>query len=158
MDINKLLSADTILVDLTVKKKELLLNQMIDKLQSFFSEEELKQVREAVFDREKIMSTGVGKGLAIPHAKTNVTNESHAVFARMQEPIEFNAVDSMPVSMVFLLVGPLNSNKLHIRLLSRISRLMNSSGFRDTIMECGSAEEILEAFTKEEQKFFPAST
>ncbi len=158
MDINKLLSANTILVDLEIKKKDQLLNRMIDQLSSVFSEEDLEMVREAVFDREQIMSTGVGKGLAIPHAKTRVASESYAVFARMGKPIEFNAIDGQPVGMIFLLVGPVDSNKLHIRLLSRISRLMNSASFRDKIMECSNSEEILDAITQEEQKYFPAST
>jgi mannitol/fructose-specific phosphotransferase system IIA component (Ntr-type) len=97
MDIHKLLSADSILVDLTVKKKDQLLNLMIDQLKQEFSESDLEELRSAVFDREKIMSTGVGKGLAIPHAKTKVAHESYAVFARLENPIEFNAIDGLPV-------------------------------------------------------------
>lgn len=158
MDINKLLSEHNILIDLKVEKKDELFDRMIERLQRDFDEQAIKVVRVAVFERESIMSTGVGKGLAIPHAKTDVANESHAVFARLDAPIEYGSIDETPVNMVFLLIGPVGNNRNHIKLLSRISRLMNSATFRDKILECETSNQILEAFTEEEQKFFPTST
>ena len=118
------------------------------------SEEQLEAVRKAVFEREKIMSTGVGKGLAIPHAKTKAVTENHAAFALLKEPLDFDSIDGEPVRLVFLLVGPESNNSQHIKLLSRISRLMNSGSFRETILNCTSTEEILNAFQDEEEKYF----
>ncbi|MDX1640596.1 MAG: PTS sugar transporter subunit IIA, partial [Balneolaceae bacterium] len=111
-------------------------------------------IREAVFEREKIMSTGVGKNLAIPHGKVASIEENYASFAVLKDPIEFDSIDDKPVKMAFLLVGPAGENRLHIKLLSRISRLMNSTTFRETLSGCTTAEEIYEAFHDEEVKYF----
>ena len=158
MDIHSLLTEQTILKDVEAGKKVDLFATMMGSLSDRFNAEDLESILVAVIEREAIMSTGVGKGLAIPHAKTNLVVSNHAVFAVLKEGIEFDSIDGIPVNMVFLLIGPSQNNSSHIKLLSRISRLMNSSTFRDKILECETSNEILEAFTEEEHKFFPAST
>lgn len=155
MNLFSLLNTNTVLHDLSVKSKKDLINALVDTLgDQLDSEEQLEEVRKAVFEREKIMSTGVGKALAIPHAKTKAVQENHAVFALLQEPLDFNSVDNEPVRLVFLLIGPETNNSMHIKLLSRISRLMNSGSFRETIMGCTGKEEILDSFQLEEEKYF----
>jgi len=105
---------------------------------------------QAVMDRERIMSTGVGKGLAIPHGKVNGLETSQMAFARLVDPIDYGSIDQAPVSLVFLVVGPDSQSSQHIRLLSRISRLMNNDAFRNALSACGTAEEILAHFRQEE--------
>lgn len=110
-----------------------------------------ERIFKAVMDRERIMSTGVGKGLGIPHGKVNGLDRSLVLFARLRNPIEFGSIDRMPVSMVFLVVGPDAQSGTHIRLLSRISRLMNNDAFRDRLSRCADAAAILAAFEEEER-------
>jgi mannitol/fructose-specific phosphotransferase system IIA component (Ntr-type) len=155
MNLFSLLDQTTVLPNFVVGSKKELINALIDALKDKMdSEEQLEQVRKAVFEREKIMSTGVGKGLAIPHAKTKSVGENLAAFALLDEPLDFDSIDDEPVRLVFLLVGPESNNSQHIKLLSRISRLMNSGSFRETILNCTSTEEILKAFQDEEEKYF----
>ncbi len=77
-----------------------------------------------------------------------------AAFALLKESLDFESIDKEPVRLVFLLVGPEANNSQHIKLLSRISRLMNSGSFREKILNCKNSEEILAAFQEEEEKYF----
>jgi fructose PTS system EIIBC or EIIC component len=115
---------------------------------------DLEKVRDAVMEREKIMSTGVGKGFAIPHGKTNAVNDILAAFGKTNSPIEYDSLDGHPVYLVFLLVGKDNLVSKHIKLLSRISRMMNKDEFREKLIDAKSAEEILDIFKKEEENYF----
>lgn len=154
MNIYSLIKTSTILADFEIDDKEGLLHKMVDVLKDQVNDEQLEDIRDAVFEREKIMSTGVGKSLAIPHGKVESIEKNYASFAVLKEPIDYDSIDDKPVNMAFLLVGPAGENRLHIKLLSRISRLMNSASFRTTLSECKTPEEIYEAFHEEEVKYF----
>lgn len=154
MDIHSLLDHSTILANIKVSTKNDLINKLIDSLDSKVDNDSLESIRESVFDREEIMSTGVGKQLAIPHGKTSAIDENIASFALLKDPIDYDSVDDQPVKMVFLLVGPDCKNSNHIKLLSRISRLMNSSTFREKLLDCETADEIYQTFEKEEKEYF----
>lgn len=157
MNIYSLIDQSTILANLEVGDKEELLREMVDVLKNKVNENQLEDIRVAVFEREKIMSTGVGKSLAIPHGKVKSIDENYASFAVLKNPIDYDSIDDKPVKIAFLLVGPAGENRLHIKLLSRISRLMNSGSFRETLSECSSADEIFSAFKEEETKYFAHS-
>ncbi|WP_069131284.1 PTS sugar transporter subunit IIA [Rhodohalobacter halophilus] len=154
MNIYSLLDKSTILANLDVSSKKELLDEMIEVLSGRVSSEQLEDIRTAVFEREEIMSTGVGKSLAIPHGKVKSIDENLASFAKLKHPIEYNSIDGEPVQMVFLLVGPESKHTVHIKLLSRISRLMNSVSFRELLNDCDNPEDIYEAFLQEEQRYF----
>lgn len=154
MNIYSLLSEETVLPRLKAQDKNELLNKLIDSLSEEMNREQLESVREAVFERENIMSTGVGKGLAIPHGKAKGIEDSYASFAILSEPVDYESIDEKPVQLVFLLAGPESKNSIHIKLLSRISRLMNSSSFRNQLMDCDTSEEILRTFRQEEERYF----
>jgi len=110
-----------------------------------------EEARKAVMEREKIMSTGIGKGFALPHGKTNHINETVGAFLTLAHPIDFNSLDQQPVSIVFMLIGRENTVGTHLRLLSRISRLMNSDSFRENILKSKTPEQIIDLFFKEEE-------
>lgn len=98
------------------------------------------------------MSTGVGHGFAIPHGKTDAVNEIIAAFARTSAPLEFDSLDGQPVRLIFLLVGKENLVGPHIKLLSRISRMMNQDEFRNKLLDAASSEELFNLFKEEEAK------
>jgi fructose-specific phosphotransferase system IIA component len=155
MNLFSLLDEVTVLPNFVVGSKEELINALVDALEDKVeTSEQLEKARKAVFEREEIMSTGVGKGLAIPHAKTKAVSENMAAFALLKEPLDFDSIDGEPVRLVFLLIGPESNNSQHIKLLSRISRLMNSGSFREQVLNCSTTKEILSAFKAEEEKYF----
>lgn len=133
-------------------------NDIIDEMISLFKDDErvkdLDGMRSAIHEREKIMSTGVGKGFAIPHAKTNSVNEIIAAFGKLNEPVDFQALDEQPVNLIFLLVGKENQVGPHIKLLSRISRMMNKDEFRESLSKAQTAKEIYSLFEEEEKQYF----
>ncbi len=154
MKVTELLNPGVIISDLKGNKKEDVINELIDLLKDDNRVQDIEKVRDAVLDREKIMSTGVGKGFAIPHGKTNSITDIVAAFGKTKRPIDYNALDNQPVHLVFLLVGKDNLVSKHIKLLSRISRMMNKDDFRSKLLDARSVEEILDIFNKEEENYF----
>lgn len=154
MNLFTLLDEQTVIPNLEVKNKEQVINALIDTLSTKIDADSLELVRDSVFERESVMSTGVGKGLAIPHCKTKGVSENLAAFARLSTPLDYDSIDEEPVGLIFLLISPEERNSLHIKLLSRISRLMNSDSFRNKILACETKEMILAEFKEEEEKYF----
>lgn len=154
MKICKLLDQDNVLCQLEASSKTDVIDKLIGSLGNKMDPQTLENVRKAVFERERIMSTGVGKGLAIPHGKCPGLDRNYAAFALLKEPVNFDSIDDQPVSLIFLLVGPESHNSTHIKMLSRISRLMNNSDFREHLLQAHSSEDIIEAFNQEEAQYF----
>jgi fructose-specific phosphotransferase system IIA component len=153
MKVSELLKPEFIISDLKGESKEEIINELIDLFKNDPRVEDIEKVRSAVLEREKVMSTGVGKGFAIPHGKTNAVKEIIGAFGKIKNGIDYESLDGNPVNLVFLLVGKDNLISTHIKLLSRISRLMNKDDFRHRLVEANSAEEIVKLFSEEEEHF-----
>ncbi len=154
MKISELLKPEFVIADLSGSNKEEVINELINLFEDDPRVTDLSKVRDAVLEREKIMSTGVGKSFAIPHGKTSAVNEILAAFGKTKHPIDYQSLDNQPVHLVFLLVGKDNLVSTHIKLLSRISRMMNKDEFRKSLIEAETAEQLLELFRKEEENYF----
>ncbi|MDP4115529.1 MAG: PTS sugar transporter subunit IIA [Bacteroidota bacterium] len=154
MKICDLLKENLIIPEFEGTSKEDVINELIDLFKADERIDDLEKVRTAVLDREKIMSTGVGKGFAIPHGKTNAINEIIAAFGKTKNPIDYQALDNQPVNLIFLLVGKDNLISTHIKLLSRISRMMNNDDFRNKLLEAKDQKEILSIFQAEEANYY----
>ena len=150
MTIYQLLSPKNILLELEVEYKFDAINALVDTFVDVIENELLEEIREAIISREKIMSTGIGQGLAIPHGKTDAITQNYAAFARLKEPIEFNSIDSKPVQLIFLMVSPYSDQRSHIRLLSRVSTLMNYDEFRSNLLNVQNHEDLIELFKQKE--------
>ncbi|MEM1128503.1 MAG: PTS sugar transporter subunit IIA [Bacteroidota bacterium] len=146
----ELLTASTVSVGLTATTKDDALHAMIDLLEGHPSVDDLTAVRRAVLEREAIMSTGVGTGLGLPHAKTDAVRRTVVAFATLRTPIAYDAIDGAPVDLLFLLVGPERAQTEHIRLLSRISRLMQRTDLRAALCAAPNVETILALFEASE--------
>ena len=153
MKVYELLEKKYILTDFKSKDKIEIINELIDLYKDDAKVNDLEKARVAVLDRENIMSTGVGKGFAIPHGKSNGVNDVIAAFGRTKHDIDYDALDGDPVHHVFLLIGRDDMVSKHIKLLSRISRLMNVDKFRTKLLEASTAEEIIHIFKKEEEQY-----
>lgn len=153
MKVSELLKPEFIIADLKGESKEDVIIELINLFKDDPRVENLEKVKSAVLDREKIMSTGVGKGFAIPHGKTNAVKEIIAAFGIIKDGIDYNSLDGQPVKLIFMLVGKDNLISTHIKLLSRISRLMNKDDFRNRLLEAVSSDEIIKLFTEEEEHF-----
>ena len=153
MKVHELLQTKNILTEFKSENKNDVINELVDLLKGDERVTDLEEIRKCVFEREEKMSTGVGKGFAIPHGKTNSVTDILAAFGKSETPIEYNSLDGEPVHLVFLLIGKENLLAKHIKLLSRVSRLMNNEDFRRKLVEASSQDEILKIFEEEEQNY-----
>lgn len=123
---------------------------MVQLLENHPSVTDAERVLEDILERERMMSTGVGKGLALPHAKTAGVSETVGCFAVTARPIDFDAMDGEPVRLVFMLAGPEAARSKHIKILSHISRLLNRERLRKRILDCDTPADVLALFAEEE--------
>jgi PTS system fructose-specific IIC component len=154
MKISDILSADVIAVNMDAADKDDAIKKIIDLSANSGKILDLEKASRTIFEREKLVSTGVGKGFAIPHGKTDAISDVVASFAITKDPIDFDSIDGEPVRFIFLLIGKENLLNTHIKLLSRISRLMNKDEFREALLEAKSSEEVLKIFRDEEKNYF----
>lgn len=116
----------------------------------------VRSARDAVqvlLDREKLGSTGIGEGIAIPHGKLKELQSVVAVFGRSSEGVEFDSMDGAPVQLFFLLVAPENSASTHLKALARISRLLKDRGFREELLQAETQEALFEVISREDAKY-----
>ena len=148
--VSELLQSGAIQIQLPGETKKDVLNELVGLLANHPGISDFDGVRSAVLKREEMMSTGVGKGLALPHAKTSSVDGIVAAFATTQNPIEYDAIDNIPVRMLFLMVSTERAKSQHIKLLSRVSRLMNEDSFRLRLLKAELPEEVLQIFQEAE--------
>jgi len=150
MKISELLHDGNVIADLDVTTKQEAITTLVHTIRESVGEELTQTALTAVLEREAVMSTGVGKGLAIPHGRVKGIQDNFVAFGKLRTPIDYGSIDQKPVSMIFLLIGPESQSSQHIKLLSRISKLMNNDAFRDRIASCTSSAEIIAFFSEEE--------
>jgi fructose-specific phosphotransferase system IIA component len=151
--ISDILTEDFVVVGLDVSTKEDAINALVDIIAKSDKVKNANKVREAVLGREKIMTTGVGKGFAVPHGKTDAVTDIVAAFAVTKKPIDYESLDGEPVRLIFLIVGRDNMVGPHIKLLSRVSKLMNDNNFREKLLNAKTPKEVVELFKTEEEKY-----
>ncbi|MHA6318548.1 PTS sugar transporter subunit IIA [Altererythrobacter sp. CAU 1778] len=100
------------------------------------------EVLERLEERESLGSTGFGRGVAIPHARLEGLGRPVAALIRLNDPVEFDAADGMPVELVFGLVSPENAGATHLHALAAISRLVRDEEMQDALLRCDSPEAI----------------
>ncbi|MDH3801907.1 MAG: PTS sugar transporter subunit IIA, partial [Deltaproteobacteria bacterium] len=108
---------------------------------------------EVLLERERLGSTGIGDGIAIPHGKVQDLDELVLSFGRSSQGIEFDSMDGRPTHLFFLLIAPENSAGIHLRALAKISRLLKSSHFRQRLLEAGTEEELFQVIQEEDKEF-----
>ena len=135
---------------LEVSDKEELLTRLVDMLHESGRIAASRPLLQSLLDREKIMTTGIGRGIAVPHAISPEVKQQTIALARIPEGVDFDSLDRQPVFFAFLLVGPPEASGAHLKTLARISRLIQHTKFVDSIKQAGSTEEILKVLAEED--------
>ncbi|MDP4221638.1 MAG: PTS sugar transporter subunit IIA [Bacteroidota bacterium] len=146
------LKPEYIAVGLSAQSKEELLTKMVDLASKNPHVLDKEKVRSAILERERIMSTGVGKGFAIPHGKTDAVNDIVLAFATTSDSVDYASMDNEPVRLVLLLVSRDSDVGSRLKLLSRASKVMNSDAARKSLIEAKTADEVLAIFKAEEER------
>lgn len=152
MRITDVLKAASVAVGVHTQTKAESLDYLTSLLDNTGLVKDKARVQTVIGEREQIMSTGIGKGFAFPHAKTDAVLDTAAALITLSEPIDYQSLDNQPVSIIFMLVGKENSVGIHLRLLSRVSRLMSRDDFRHRLLHAANADEVIDLIAEEEEQ------
>jgi PTS system nitrogen regulatory IIA component len=153
MKIIELLDPKCILPSLQATNKRGVLEELAAALVSGHKEVTLKNVVEVLLERERLGSTGIGDNIAIPHGKLPQLSQMLLAFGRSPKGVDFDSMDGKPSHLFFLLLAPVNSSGLHLKALAKISRMLMSQAFRESLMGSGGAEEILQLIGDKDAEF-----
>ncbi len=151
MTLLDILSPESTIVDLKGETKEEIIAELVGSLRIGDAINDKDKVLQAVLEREKIMSTGIGDGIAIPHGKSDAVVKLVAALGTQKRGVDFEALDGEPAYVFFLLVSPANVSGPHIKALARISRLLKNDDFKKKLISASSSEEIISVIRTEEE-------
>lgn len=150
MRLTDILKADNIKLPLTAKNKTEAISELVNVLAGTGDATDPKKVLDAVLEREATRTTGIGNGLAIPHGKCNGVSHLVMAIGRPVAPIDFQAIDGRPVTLIWLLASPPDQTGPHIHALARISRLMTIDRFRQALAAAQTPKEMYDAIVQQE--------
>ena len=128
MEIEDILNESCVVTSLKATSKKHALQQLAARAAKATGLDE-RRIFDVLLERERLGSTGVGSGLAIPHGKLPQLDRLHGLFARLDKPVDFDAIDDQPVDLVFLLLAPEGAGADHLKALARISRILRDRAF-----------------------------
>jgi fructose-specific phosphotransferase system IIA component len=148
MTLGNLLTVDQIIPEMTATERWSAIVELIDRLVNIgrIKEQDRESVLEALKQREETMSTGIGFGIAIPHASSDKVTEVVAAFGRSEVGIEFDSLDNAPVRFIVLFVVPKDQFQTHLRTLAAIAKFLNDRSVRENLGAAKSSLEILGIF------------
>ncbi len=152
MRLTDVLKEDFILTDLKSREKTELLEEMISNISQKVGGLDRDKVLETVIERERLGTTGIGNGVAIPHGKVKGFGEIRVFFGRSKKGIDFDSMDKMPVYLFFMILAPENSAAAHLKILASISHLFRNQDLRASLMKAGSRSEIYEIIAEADKK------
>ncbi len=126
MEINELISSQAIVPNLKSTSKKQALQELARRLEEIAVESK-RTIFDVLMERERLGTTGVGNGIAIPHGKVSNIDRLYGLFARLETPIDFQSIDNQPVDLIFVLLAPESAGADHLKALARISRLLRDT-------------------------------
>lgn len=144
--IGKYLTADCVLLDGESTSKK----RMFERVGILFENTRgiaRSQVFDSLFAREKLGSTGLGQGVAIPHGRIKGLKEAMAAFVKLEHPVPFDAPDGLPVSLVFVLLVPERATDLHLQLLGELAQMFSEPAFREALQTTDDPAALHHLFT-----------
>jgi PTS system nitrogen regulatory IIA component len=146
MGLGDLISQEGIIPLLRADSKKQVLHELSRKASDMIGVQ-AAEIYETLLQRERLGSTGVGHGIAIPHGKMQEVNHITGLFARLEKPVDFDAIDEQKVDLVFMLLAPESAGADHLKALARISRLMREPAIIDKLRSSGGRDAIYSVLT-----------
>ena len=153
MKIADILSEDVVLPALAGRNKEDVIQELAGIVARSHPDIDRTRLVHALEERERLNSTALGEGVAIPHGKLGGVSQVLAAFGRSPSGVDFSSLDGKPTHLFFLLVAPEDSAGAHLKALARISRLLKSPDFRSRLMRAADAHELFEIIREEDDKY-----
>ena len=153
MRLSELLEENNIIPDLKAKDKKGALEELAQAMVSQKPSLDKEALVNVLLDRERLGSTGIGDGVAIPHGKFHGIERPIISFGRSRKGLDFESMDGEPVYLFFLLVAPENSASIHLKALAKIARILKHSSFRKVLIEARTRKEIYETIIQNDEDF-----
>ena len=147
MDISDLILPESVVANLRVTSKKQALQELAKKAAEITGQPE-RALFEVLMERERLGTTGVGHGIGIPHGKLPELDRLYGLFARLETPIDFDAIDDQPVDLIFVLLAPETAGADHLKALARVSRLFRDRAVCEKLRGTESAEAIYALLTQ----------
>jgi len=151
MRIMEFLCPEAIVIDLKATDKKAAIKELVDSLAKTNKIKDSNEITKTILEREKLGSTGIGQGVALPHGKTDAVKEQIGVIGISSNGVEFNSLDGEPVYLIFLLVGPLDAAGQHLKALARITRLFKDKFFRQALRDAKTVKDVVGIIEKEDE-------
>jgi PTS system nitrogen regulatory IIA component len=153
MTITDILSAERVVPDLSATTKEGVLEELAALLAGEIPQATPARLVSVLRERERLNSTAIGDGIAIPHGRLSGTKGVVAGFARSLPGVDFDSVDRQPTHLFFVLIAPDDAAAMHLKALARISRLLKDKTFREHLLALRTRQELYDAIVAEDAKF-----
>lgn len=153
MKIVDILTEQSIVTELKGSTKKQVMEELIDAVLEYKPQLDRKRLMSVLLERERLGSTGIGDGIAIPHGKLKDLDQLVLSFGRSTQGVDFESMDGKPVHLFFLLVAPENCAGIHLRALAKIARLLKNSAIRKKLGSVASREEIFSIIREEDEDF-----
>jgi len=147
IDLTALLQNGVVLPSLAASSRKHVFHALCAEL-AVITQIDEREIFDAVMQRERLGSTGVGEGVAIPHARLEGLEQPLGAFARLEAPVDFEALDDRPCDLVFMLLAPINAGADHLRALAAVSRAFREASVRDALREAVTQEEVTSILCK----------
>lgn len=153
MKVQDLLAKNAVVIDLKTETREELLSHLGNYLASLYDLKNPDSIVQSILEREMEMSTGIGFGIAIPHARISGLDRVYMVAARSATPIDFDSIDDRPVRLVFLMISPVNTATEHKQVLSRLSKIMCYEDMRQQLLSAPTPGDFYNVILEGENKY-----
>ena len=159
MRITELLTKDTIAMDLSASDKNGVIDELVNQLDKAGKLSDIAQFKEAIHNRESQSTTGIGEGIAIPHAKVARVKSPAIAFGKSKEGVDYQSLDGQPAHLFFMIAAPEGGAQTHLDALAKLSGILMDDKVRESLLHANSPEEVLQIIdnaddeaTKEEEK------
>ncbi len=153
MKLSEILNPDNIIPDLRAKDKKGVLEELVDVIVSHDPSLDKGSLVKVLLERERLGSTGIGDGIAIPHGKFQGLKHPVISFGRSLGGLDFDSMDGQPAFLFFLLVAPENSASIHLKALAKIAKILKNSSFRNVLMQAPTRKELFQTIIQNDEEF-----
>ncbi len=153
MRLSEILGENNVIPDLKARDKKAVLEELAQTIVDQEPALDKNALVKVLLERERLGSTGIGDGVAIPHGKFNGLTQPMVSFGRSRKGLDFESMDGQPAFLFFLLVAPENSTSIHLKALARIAKILKSSSFRKALMEVPTKKELYQTIIQNDEEF-----
>lgn len=153
MKISDILDSNNIVTAIKASNKNKVIEELVEIIVANRPSLKKDELIKVLLERERLGSTGIGDGVAIPHGKFSGLDEPIITFGRSEKGLDFDSMDGQPAHLFFLLVAPEGSASIHLKALARIAKILKNISFRKQLMEASTKEEIYSVITHDDEEF-----